>query len=56
MVAINRYCVMIDRYTRWPNATPVQDVSTEKVADAVGNTWVARFGASKTIIRLDQGT
>jgi len=33
-----RYCVMIDRYMRWPDATPVLDVSTEKVPDAVGNT------------------
>jgi len=40
---------MIDRFTRWPEATPVQDLSTEKIAEAVVNTWVARFGALKTI-------
>jgi len=33
----------------------VQDASAEKVVEAVVNTWVARFGASKTIT-IDQGT
>jgi len=34
-----RYCItMIDRFTRWPEATLVQDVSAEKIAGAVVNT------------------
>jgi len=49
-----RYCVaMIDRFTRWSEATPVQDAA-KQVAEAV-NTWVARFSAPNTI-NTDQGT
>lgn len=36
---------MIDRYTRWPEAIPLQSISAENVAQAFLTGWVARFGA-----------
>lgn len=46
---------MIDRYTRWPEATPLTKMTAQAAATAFYSTWVARFGAPKTIT-TDQGT
>jgi len=46
---------MIDRFMTWPEATPVQHISDETIAEAIVNTWIARFSAPKTIT-TDQGT
>lgn len=40
---------MIDRFTRWPEAIPLKDITTDTVIDAFFSGWVARFGAPETI-------
>lgn len=39
----------IDRYTRWPEAVPMSDISADTVARTFINHWVARFGVPSTI-------
>lgn len=49
------YCVtMIDRFTRWPEAVPTQDMTAETVAKAIFNNWVARYGVPLQLT-TDQG-
>ncbi|KAL7289137.1 hypothetical protein TKK_0017082 [Trichogramma kaykai] len=45
---------MIDRYSRWPEAVPLQDMNAHTVARAFVDTWVSRYGAPETITS-DQG-
>ncbi|KAL1509078.1 hypothetical protein ABEB36_003876 [Hypothenemus hampei] len=51
-----RYCLtMMDRFSRWPEAIPLKDISADTVATAFYTHWIARFGCPKTIT-TDQGT
>ena len=45
---------VIDRFTRWPEAIPLQDIASKSCADTFLLKWVARFGAPSEII-TDRG-
>ncbi|KMQ83633.1 integrase core domain protein [Lasius niger] len=50
-----RYCLtIIDRFSRWPEAIPLVEISADTVATAFYTHWVARYGSPHTIT-TDQG-
>ena len=44
---------VVDRFTRWPEAIPMKDITAQSYADSFLLHWVARFGSS-TIITTDR--
>lgn len=40
---------IIDRFSRWPEAIPLQEASSESVITAFINIWIARFGIPKFV-------
>lgn len=46
----NRYCLTcIDRFSRWPTAIPIPDITAHTVATAFVNGWIALYGVPEKI-------
>ena len=51
----NHLLTIVDRFTRWPVAVPLSNISAEAVLDALAQQWIAFFGVPAAIT-TDRGS